>query len=557
MKKKNLIISIFSLLSLTMTSCSKSYEIPAESCDMEWDDYCNDNNKTIKLKPYTNPNYSFDEDITNKNGSVSYEIFVRSFFDTNNDGVGDLNGVKEKLPYLSDLGVKTLWLMPINPSPSYHGYDISDYYDINPDYGTLDDFKALIEEAKKYNIEIMMDIVFNHSSNQNPWFLESYKDYINNNLSLDSKKDWYCWSSSAKSGYNKYGQVYYESRFSSSMPEFNIFNQDVLNEMVKILDYWSDIGVKGYRFDACLYFDYNNSTNNANFLTYLKENMKDKDAYFVGETWSSIDTINEYYKSKCDSFFKFNASLEGAGNDAILAQVKELRKAKVFLDAIENEEKTLKTNNPNGYSSYFLSNHDMDRSAGSFDGLNAMDAASLYLLLPGTPFIYYGEEIGLKGNRLENDNTDVMRRLPLIWDKKDKSGECDFPEKGKEGLLLTHNFTQVEEGINDKVKEGYSLLNHYKKIINIRNKYDFIKDSYFESVLDDIVTENPNILAYKLYKDDESIIVIHNLTNFNEEVDVSKLNVTSIDNQVSASHIYSELSDLTLKIGRHSTVILK
>jgi 1,4-alpha-glucan branching enzyme len=120
--------------------------------------------ETVQLKAYEEENYKFDSSVTNANGSVCYEIFVRSFYDTNNDGIGDFNGVTAKLPYLKDLGVKTLWLMPIVPSPSYHGYDVADYYDVNPDYGTMSDFDNLLAEAKKYNIDIMIDIVFNHSS---------------------------------------------------------------------------------------------------------------------------------------------------------------------------------------------------------------------------------------------------------------------------------------------------------------------------------------------------------------------------------------------------------
>ena len=125
-------------------------------------------------------NYSFNAANTNANGSVNYEIFVRSFYDHDGDGTGDLLGVKDKLPYLKDLGVKTLWLLPIHESPSYHGYDVADYYSVNPDYGTMDDFDALVESAENYGIDIMIDMVLNHTSNQNPWFTQSYQDYVNN-----------------------------------------------------------------------------------------------------------------------------------------------------------------------------------------------------------------------------------------------------------------------------------------------------------------------------------------------------------------------------------------
>lgn len=558
MKKKSLISTLLLLFLLTLASCNNVPSIPEDTCDPEWEE-CGDNEETkdeVNLKEYSGNAYSFNLSSDNDKGSVTYEIFVRSFYDSNNDGIGDLNGITSKLDYLKDLGVKTLWLMPINSSPSYHGYDVSDYYNINSDYGTLSDFQNLINEAKKYNIEIMMDMVFNHSSKYNKWFIDSANDYLNNNTSINSKKDWYSWSDTPKSGYSEYSSkgIYYESNFDSSMPEFNIYNEEVKKEMINILNYYIDMGVKGFRFDACLYFDYNNTSANASYLTYLKENIKEPSTYFVGETWAGIDIVNEYYKSKCDSFFKFNASLTSTGDDAILSQVKGLRSAKSFCDAIEKEEETLKINNPNGYSSYFLSNHDMNRSAHSFSGISAKDAASLYLMLPGTPYIYYGEEIGLKGKR-GNESTDVLRRLPLIWNEKDKTGECAFPEKGYE--YLYNGVSQVSKGINDLKDEGYSLLNHYKKVINIRNQYSFIKEAKFISRVDDIVSNSENIICYELQNNEESIIVLTNFSDYNYKVDISKLNVKTLDNEVSASKLVSELNGNTLSLAKHSMVVLR
>ena len=516
--------------------------------------------ETVQLKAYEEENYKFDSSVTNANGSVCYEIFVRSFYDTNNDGIGDFNGVTAKLPYLKDLGVKTLWLMPIMPSPSYHGYDVADYYDVNPDYGTMSDFDNLLAEAKKYNIDIMIDIVFNHSSTQNPWFRQSYEDYVSNNTSLDSKADWYCWIDHYQTGYSIYTGskgIYYESRFDHSMPDLNTQNEAVRAEMLKILKYWVEKGVDGFRFDAVKYFDFNNTKYNVEFMTYLHDEIvKDYPGiYFVGECWDGITVINDYYKSTFESFFTFGSSLDGNGDASIVGQVKTLTSANSFASTIENRERIMKENNPNAYSSYFLSNHDMDRASNSLTNENAKLAASLYLLLPGTPYMYYGEEIELMGKRktAPEDASDARRRLPMIWSMTDKEGECGFPEPHRVDLMTNE---QVKLGVAEQVDKNYSLWNHYKKVIEIRNKYPFIKNSVFTNMTKQIDTKLDNILAYELSYGDESIIVIHNFENANASVDLSKIGVSSILDEVSVSRQYPELSNNILKIGKWSTVIL-
>ena len=251
MKKRKLIllVSLFSLSSMTLVSCDDEDDMfgNLSSSDIE----------EIKLEEYKENNYVFDESSTNENGSVSYEIFVRSFYDSDGNGIGDFTGIKEKLPYLQDLGVKTLWLMPIHESPTYHGYDVIDYYGVNSDYGTMQEFEEMVSSAKEHNIDIMIDMVFNHSSTQNQWFIDSYNDYKNNNTSKGSKADWYCWSDKGKSGYTYYKNdlnSYYECRFDSSMPDFNTENEEVRAEFIKILKHWIDKGVKGFRFDAVKYF---------------------------------------------------------------------------------------------------------------------------------------------------------------------------------------------------------------------------------------------------------------------------------------------------------------
>ena len=568
MKKRKLIIILVSLFSLiALISCGTKEEESTPVDDFsDFEQVGGDNEENIpgyvplELSTYEGENYIFDDNVTNKDGSVCYEIFVRSFYDTNNDGIGDFNGVKQQLPYLYELGVKTLWLMPIMPSPTYHGYDVIDYYDVNPEYGTMEDFETLIEESKLYNIDIMIDIVFNHSSTQNPWFIQSYKDYVSNNTSEDSKKDWYCWSDQNATGYHVYNGVktaFYESRFDHSMPDFNTKNEAVRAEMVNILKYWVDKGVKGFRFDAVKYFDYGNTQYNVEFMSFLHDEItKDHpEIYFVGECWDNVDIINNYYKSTFESFFTFGSSLDSSGDATIVGQVKGFTSANSFATKIENRERIMKENNPNAYSSYFLSNHDMDRSSKNFNVSEyAKLAASLYLLLPGTPYIYYGEEIGLKGARVTSpdDASDARRRLAMIWSSDNKVGECGFPEPHRTDLM---NNDQVTVGAYDQMQTNYSLFNHYKKVIQIRNKYPFIKDSVFINLTPLLVTKYDNVLAYELTYEGQSIIIIHNFEKVNVEVDLSQMPVGALLDEVSVARLIPELSGNNLKLGKMSTVI--
>ena len=191
------------------------------------------------------------------------EIFVRSFYDSDGDRVGDFNGITAKLDDLSALGVGGIWLMPIHPSPSYHGYDVTDYYDVNPDFGTLADFEALLSEAHARGIRVIIDLVLNHTSNEHPWFQSAR--FVENS----PYREWYNWSDTAKTGYNQGGSAYYESRFVASMPDLNLDNQEVRAEIEKIMRYWLELGVDGFRLDAVTSFYTGSAQKNKAFLKWL------------------------------------------------------------------------------------------------------------------------------------------------------------------------------------------------------------------------------------------------------------------------------------------------
>ncbi len=553
------------MIPFILSSCGGGSNQPpfddSEEDDKPFDDggmFDDDNEDDIyvpELKDDTNTNYTF-ENVEN-NGGATYEIFVRSFYDSDGDGIGDLNGVAEKLDYLKDLGVENIWLMPFNESPSYHGYDVEDYYSIEKDYGTIDDFKALNAKADSLGINIYMDLVINHSSSTNPWFIQSANDYYTNNTSADSKKDWYVWSENSGSNRYEYKNMgfYYEGDFSSSMPDFNLDCPAVREELAKVIKYWLDLGVDGFRLDAVLYYYQSNISKNIEFLNWIKETAESvkKDTYIVGEAWVSNQAgISEYYRSKVDSFFNFPSSLNGNGNDSINSVIKGFTKANLFGASIESKEKDQKTNNPNGKSSYFLANHDMDRSSQNLTGDLAKAAASLMMLLPGNPYMYYGEEIELKGARTSS-STDAERRLPMIWSKDDKTGECDIPDL--RSLPSNYNPHQVELGADDQIKTGYSLVNHYKKAINLRNKYSFIEDATFVNLTGNVAENDDHILLYKLTSGENSIIVCHNFNETAREVDVSSLSTKILDS-INTTKKIPEFKNGKLALGGYSTVVL-
>ena len=496
----------------------------------------------IPMQFEKNDDYVY-EDVGNENKSAGYEVFVRSFYDSNGDGVGDLNGVKAKIPYLADLGIKTVWLMPIFPSPSYHGYDITNYYAVNGQYGTLNDFDALVAEANRYSVDIMLDMVFNHCSKNHQWFKDAKQDYQNNNTSPDSKKDWFNFQSDGS----------YECGFGSDMPDFNLDCEAVRDELENITSFWIGHGVKGFRLDAVLYYYRENVTKNAQFLNWLVDTAHkyDPNFYFVGECWTTDASLNNYFASKYDSFFRFSTAM--GGDYCFVNYMKGKGTAKTLLTTIEKNEKYIKSRNPNSYSSYFLSNHDQDRVGNNFDEMQNKCAASFYMLLPGTPYMYYGEEIGMLGKRITSpdDFSDVRRRLPMIWSKDDKTGECAFPETSRPDLKRNE---QVELGVNDRLQEKFSVVKHYKKVLNIRNKYNVFKQGTFTSLFSDLQTDERTVYAFKISLGNDYVIVVHNAAANNVQVHSPG---TEIIDQINTSHRIPTLENETLTLGAYSTVLMR
>lgn len=473
------------------------------------------------------------KEATNNNGSVYYEIFVASFHDSDGDGVGDLNGIIEKLDYLQDLGISGIWLMPIHPSNTYHKYDVLDYMAIDESYGTIEDFKVLVQEAKKHNIDIIIDLVLNHTSSKHPWFKEAKDAVMNDTCDTTNKCEYYHFSESIKKGYARiHDRLFYEAVFWSEMPDLNLANQDVRTEIESIVDFWLDLGVKGFRLDAPYhYFDHNTGLNNE-FLAWLTTYVKSKreDAFMVGEVWADQQTVLNHFESGLDSFFDFASS----NTDGRIVSALRSKNGHVLSQYLADYYNAIKNMNEKAISSIFLSNHDQGRSAAFFlDEQQRKLAASIYLLAPAMPFVYYGEEIGMLGS-----GRDENKRLAMVW------GEGKDAKSPKDADYTEEFNSSVKEQLKDK----NSLLNHYKKVIHLRNQYLDIQNVKIQAYL----FKNKHLCAIEYIHGNKTVMVVHNLSG---ETIVDELAGYKIVDQVVLSE-KATIQQNQLTIAPYSTVIL-
>lgn len=494
------------------------------------------------------PSFSYDiEQISNEDGSVWYEIFIQSFYDANGDGIGDLNGVTQKLDYLQDLGVSGIWFMPIHPGSSYHLYDVTDYYEIAPKYGNMFDFQYYLEEAKARNIKTILDLVVNHTSNSHPWFQEGLLDFVNDSCgSPASKCHYYNFSRTRSEGYEPYGGgVYAEARFWSGMPDLNLENPFVRDEIEAIMQYWFDLGVDGFRLDAVTSYFTGDVNRNIEFLSWLGDTAKEikPDSFIVAEgPWSMTSSgLLQYYPGRVDSYFNFPVSVTG---NRIVDRVRlEQGYDLARVNALFNQN--LFALRPDAIDTPFLSNHDQSRVAGiQFVENNELYhklLASIYLLMPGRPFMYYGEEIGLKGS-----GRDENKRLPFIWSEGDQTGQTNPASAADYNMSL-----QVTKGVEDLKEIPNSLWNHYKKVISIRNKYNNVieKASITAPNLD------PKLYTLQYAQGENNLTMITNVTGGDITISNS-LGLTLLEGIYPTTNQGSVSSD-TMIIPAFSTLILQ
>ncbi len=442
-----------------------------------------------------------------------YEIFVHSFYDTNNDGIGDLNGVTAKLDYIQEMGFNGIWLMPIHPSPTYHKYDVTDYYAIDPDYGTLADFKNLVEEAHARGIRVIIDLVVNHSSDSHPWFLEACSHIRKNGAPGGQYGDFYNFRITDNGAYHDVTgtQYSYEGQFWSGMPDLNLDSRNVRNEITSIMEYWlTEYDVDGFRLDAVTSYYTGNIQKNIDFLSWLNTEAKSikPNAYIVGEAWVGDDyTIDRYYESGCDSFFLFTGAQAGGTIASAVKQGSGKSIGNLFMDLQETYGDAI--------LAPFLGNHDTMRPGSFMPGEeNLKMAAGVLSMMNGGTFVYYGEEIGMisKGG----NSSDPAKRIAMKWEKKNiYEGHCYLPPENTPVDESSYYYPSVAQ---QKENAG-SILNYYKTAMELRNR--------FPSIARGAVTYYPEgqnsyiCVITKEYKD-EKITIVFNMDTFEQTVTLDK-----------------------------------
>ena len=392
-----------------------------------------------------------------------YEVFVRSYQDSDGDGLGDLRGLESRLDYIRDMGWRGLWLMPIMPSPSYHKYDVTDYMAVDAQYGTLEDARALIAAAHERGICVILDLPVNHTSTQHPWFVAAAEALAGGG---DSPYiDYYRFNTDGGSGYAALGDTgwFYEEQFAGGgMPDLNLDNPDVRGEIRTIMDFWlNDVGCDGFRLDAVTSYYTGDAGKNVAFLAWLKgesEALK-PGSYLVGECWANLNVIADYYASGVDSFFLFPAaqgegflvaSLRGRGARA----EKFARQYQKALDAIGD-----------GRLAPFLCNHDTGRTVGLVQGRKNLAvcklAEGLLGTLNGSVFTYYGEEIGMVGS-----GEDPNKRLAMYW------SDGDMTDQPPGVTAVEYPYPSVEAQLADQE----SLLNYVRAVNQARLENPAIAD---------------------------------------------------------------------------------
>ena len=461
-----------------------------------------------------------------------YQIFVGSFSDSNGDGIGDLRGIINRFDYLNDgninagndLGVQGIWLSPIFESPTYHKYDAADYYKVDEKFGTMDDLKELIELCHKRNVKIILDLVINHTSSQNDWFLK----FKQARLAGDTENKYYdyysCVTDSERLGGCIYAKVggewWYECNFSNEMPELNYDNPEVRADMLSLAKHYLDMGIDGFRFDAVKYIYYSNKSESIEFWKWYMQELTSyrPDIYCVGECWSAESEILEY--SVAMNCFNFTMS----GAEGRVAGAAKGQNIANFLNYVEKYQDRLQEVNPGGMPMSFLSNHDMDRIAGGFiSENNTKMAANLYLLSPGSPTIYYGEEIGIKGSK-GGAHTDANRRLAMLWGDGDT---IQNPEGATYG-----DRAQIKTTVKDQLRDKESVLRHYSDLIAIRHKYPAIARGDYNAV----TSEMKNFGGFYIEYNGEVLGLFHNTSK--EQITINLSQLDGLD-----GHSFAKLCD--------------
>jgi glycosidase len=481
--------------------------------------------------------------------AVTYQIFVRSFADGNGDGIGDLRGLTAKLDYLVDLGVQALWLLPIHPSPSYHKYDVVDYRAIHPDYGTMEDFDAFLAAAKERNLRVILDLVVNHTSSTHPWFESAA-------TGPDSEFfDYYVWKKRDEVGsltvtrtgpdtdnlrrWNEVPEVrdyYYYAYFTGGMPDLNFDNPEVRREVYDIGRFWLEKGVDGFRLDAAKHiFPDDRADDTVAFWEEFRAEMEktNPDVFLVGEVWTDGHEAKQYLPG-LRSIFNFELAgsvLEAVANGrgaGLAARHARLRQQ--YGEVL-----------PGYIDATFLSNHDQNRvmSVLGDDEDRARVAASLLLTLPGSPFIYYGEEIGMRGLK-----PDFFIREPMLWQRQPDPWRARPRE-------VRHSKDHKVMPVAAQAEEDQSLLNHYKALIRLRSSTDALAQGDLEPV----DNHHERLIAFFRRHPSGDVLVIHNVSRRTTSTDLPS-STAGFSRQLWTSNEKVKLSPERVTLPPYSSVVL-
>ena len=524
---------------------------------------------------------------------VGYQIYPRSFYDSNNDGIGDLNGITEKLDYLKDLGITLIWICPIFKSPmDDNGYDISDYYDVNPEFGTKEDLEKLIAEAEKRGIKVILDLVINHTSDEHEWFLEALKNpeskyrnyYIfkrgENGLPPTNWRSHFggsAWEKVEGEADENGNEMYYLHLFTKKQPDLNWENPEVRKELYKMVNYWLEKGIAGFRVDAI-----NSIKKDARYLD-LPVDGADGMAYNVEYTLNQPG-IEEFLSELAkETFKKYNAMTvaetpmleyerynDFIGDDGFFTMIFDFSYADLDMTkggfyyslrdvpTVELRDKIFEsqlTQQKYGWGAPFFENHDLPRSLNKFFGekankTNAKLLANVFFFLRGTPFIYQGQEIGMDNfvrndisefddiaskdqyqralgegfsseealyfvNKRSRDNS----RTPMQWDNSKNAG-FSKDENSKSWIKLTGS--QATTNVADQINDKDSIFLHYKKMIDLRQNGKYSDCLTFGDFIS-VPLENEKFIAYVRKYKNQKVLCISNFSEKRQEIKLSEI----------------------------------
>ena len=487
------------------------------------------------------------------NARVFYEIFVGSFSDSNGDGIGDLRGIIDRMDYLNDgdpnsglsLGIEGIWLTPVFPSPSYHKYDVADYYDIDPKFGTLEDMKELLALCHERNVKVILDMPINHTSIRNDWFQRFVVAHRRN----DTENEYYNYYSWCTADSQIPGSTYrpipdtdqfYECNFSDDMPELNFDLEAVRMQVLDVAKFWMDLGVDGFRFDAAKYIYFNDNGRSADFWLWYLDELRGvrPDLYTVAEVWDADSVIDVYIGStNC-----FNFTLSQA--EGLLASAVKGGKVDALTSYEEEYIGRIRGINSEAMIVPFLTNHDQDRAAGFLktDSGQMQMAANLYLLGPGSPFIYYGEELGMRGSR-GGANTDANRRLAMLWNDGDTVQD-------PEGSTYK---AQIEQGVLEQKSDPDSLYTYYKQLLMIRSANPEIARGDYTAVS----FSGNRLGGFTSSWNGSTVCVLHNATDAEITVDLAKAGLDLSVLRAVTGMNNASLDGSVLTVGAMTSVVLK